>query len=215
MRIRTGMGKITRIMSSRGTGLSSRRSSVLASSKSRRRGTVFRMEAPNASGGQSARVTRSGYESLQSAAASLLQQTGLLAEAVDVGEKNATTMAAKVVADFNDTMKYLKQSSGVLNDFYRQSLKETVLGQKKTLEEIGVKVASDGTLSLDKEKFAGAVAEKVKTALGSAGDFARRVKAVASRAVDNARANVESLASQYTAAGRLASSYLSKYSFRG
>ena len=169
----------------------------------------------NASSIQSTRLARGSYERLQKASASLVEQAGLLGEKVDTGGKEFTDTAAKVVTDFNDTLKCLKQSSGVLNDYYRQSLKETVTGQKKELEAIGISVAADGSLSLDKEKLAGADAEKVKTMLGASSAFVKRISAVASRAADNARASAESISSQYTAAGGLASSYLSRYNFRG
>ena len=119
------------------------------------------------------------------------------------------------MTDFNDTLKCLKKSSGVLNDFYRQSMKESVMGQKKELEEIGITVGTDGSLSLNKDKLAEADAEKVKKLLGTSSTFAKRVNAVASRAADNARANAESASSRYTASGGIASSYLSRYNFRG
>ena len=74
----------------------------------------------------------------------------------------------------------------------------------------------DGSLSLNQDKLAGAEEETVKKVLGASGDFYKRVTAVASRAADNARANAESISSQYTAAGGLLTgSYLSRYNLRG
>ena len=215
VRIRTGMRRMTTQMVSttkRRAGLSSKRSSMLSSVRNRRNGilgTSSRMGMVNANTIQSSRLARSSYERLQKASASLVEQAGLLAEQADTGEKALTD------TDFNDTLKCLKQTTGVLNDYYRQSLKETVTGQKKELESIGITVATDGSLSLDKEKLAGADEEKVKKLLGTSSVFVKRISAVASRAADNARASMESASSQYTASGRLASSYLSRYNFRG
>ena len=120
-----------------------------------------------------------------------------------------------MVSDFNSTLKYLRQNSGVLNEYYRQSLKETAATNKKELEEIGISVSNDGSLTLNQEKLAEADEDKVRKMLGTDSDFIKRINAVASRAADNARANAESVSSQYNAAGGLASSYLSKYNFRG
>lgn len=221
VRIRTGMRRMTTQMVSttkRRAGLSSRRSSMLSSVRNRRSGnlgTSYRMGMMNANTIQSSRLARSSYERLQKASSSLVEQAGLLAEKADTGGKALTDTAAKVVTDFNDTLKCLKQATGVLNDYYRQSLKETVTGQKKELEAIGITVATDGSLSLDKEKLAEADEEKVKKLLGTSSAFVKRISAVASRAADNARASMESASSQYTASGGLASSYLSRYNFKG
>ncbi len=221
VRIRTGMRRFTTQMVSttkRRAGLSSRRSSMLSSVRSKRSGvlgTSSWMDVMNKNSVQSSRLARANYERLQKASDSLVEQTGLLAEKADMGEKGLTDAAAKVVTDFNDTLKCLKQTSGVLNDYYRQSMKETVMGQKRELEVIGITVGTDGSLSLNKDKLAEADAEKVKNLLGTSSVFAKRVNAVASRAADNARANAQSVSSQYTASGRLANSYLSRYNFRG
>ncbi len=218
MRIRTGMRRATTQMlnaATRRTGLSSRRSSLLSSVRSRRTGLSSRLDAMNASSPQSSRIARSNYEKLQKSADSLVNQAQLLAEKVDTGGKSIGTTAAGMVSDFNSTLKYLRQNSGVLNEYYRQSLKETAATNKKELEEIGISVSNDGSLTLNKEKLAEADEDKVRKMLGTDSDFIKRINAVASRAADNARANAESVSSQYNAAGGLASSYLSKYNFRG
>lgn len=221
VRIRTGMRRATTqmvSMSKRRAGLSSRRSSMLSSVRNKRSGIQTGsswMDVMNANSVQSTRLARGSHERLQKASSSLVEQTGLLAEKADAGEKGLTDTASKVVTEFNDTLKCLKQASGVLNDYYRQSMKETVMGQKRELEAIGITVGTDGSLSLNKEKLAEADGEKVKTLLGTSSIFAKRVNAVASRAADNARASAESVSSRYTASGGLASSYLSRYNFRG
>lgn len=220
MRIRTGIRRTTTQMlnhSRRRTSLSaSRRSSLLSAARNNsglqnsRLGMMM-----NANSVQSARLLRSNYEKLEKSATSLKEQTKLLAEKADVGGKDLTGTAANVVQHYNDTMEGLRKSSGILNDYYRQTMKEIASSNKDKLEEIGITVRKDGTLSLNKDKLAEADAEKVKEALGASGDFAKRMQAVASRAADNAAVSATNAASQYTSSGALTNSYLSRYNFRG
>lgn len=220
MRIRTGIRRTTTQMlnhSRRRTSISaSRRSSLLSAARNNsglqnsRLGMMM-----NANSVQSARLLRSNYEKLEKSATSLKEQTKLLAEKADVGGKDLTGTAANVVQHYNDTMEGLRKSSGILNDYYRQTMKEIASSNKDKLEEIGITVRKDGTLSLNKDKLAEADAEKVKAALGASGDFAKRMQAVASRAADNAAVSATNAASQYTSSGALTNSYLSRYNFRG
>lgn len=219
MRIRTGLRRTTTQMlnhSRRKSGLSaSRRSSLLSSVRNRNSGlTDTRFGMMNANSVQSARLLRSSYQKLERSATSLEDQTKLLAEKADVGGKDLTGTAAQVAQHFNDTLDGLKQSSGILNDYYRQTMKEIATTNKSALADIGITVRTDGTLSVDKEKLAEADQEKVKKALGAESDFAKRMEAVASRVADNAAAGATSAASQYNASGNLTNSYLSRYNFR-
>lgn len=217
MRIRTGMRRMTTNMlnsSRRKAGLPSRRSALLSSVQNKRTG-LSRMDMLNASSAQSSRLARVNYDKLQKSSRSLAEDLSLLGEKVETEGKDITGTAANMVGNFNDTMKYLKQISGVLNDYYRQSMKETVTSSREELEEIGITVGADGTLSLNKDKLAEADGEKVKKMLGASGDFARRINAIASRVSDNAKVNMESASSQYNASGGLSNSYFSRYNFRG
>ena len=216
MRIRTGFNAARRMTTQmlnsrkRKTGLSSAKNSNLSNRLSNSRLTSL-----NASSAQSAQLARIGYERLQKSANALMQGAKLMGEKVDTGAGDVSAAAEDLVKNYNETMKYLRESSGVLNDFYRQSLKETVLTNRTELEEIGFTVGSDGLLALNKEKLAAADDDKVKRLLGASGDLTGRISAVASRAADNARVNAENVSSKYNASGSLASSYLSKYNFWG
>lgn len=225
MRIRSGLRRTTTQMlnhSRRKAGLStSRRSSLLSAARNQVPGLKdTRLGMLNANSIQSARLARSNYQKLERSATSLEEQTKLLAERADAGiaggkSENLTGTAANVVQHFNDTLDGLKQASGILNDYYRQAMKEIATTNKSALAEIGITVKTDGSLSLNKEKLAEADQEKVKKALGAESDFAKRVATVASRAADNATAGAASAASQYNSSGNLANSYLSRYNFRG
>ena len=222
MRIRTGLKRTTTQMlnhSRRKAGLTtSRRSSLLSAARNQTPGLKnTRLGMLNANSIQSARLTRSNYQKLERSADSLVEQTKLLAERADAGGKpeNLANTAANVVQHFNYTLDGLKQASGILNEYYRQAMKEIVVTNKSALAEIGIAVGADGSLSLDKEKFESADEEKLKGLLGSEGIFVKRVGIVASRVVDNAMASVESSSSRYNASGYLTNSYLSKYNYRG
>lgn len=225
MRIRTGLRRTTTQMlnhSRRKASLStSRRGSLLSAARNQSPGLLgSRMGMLNASNIQSARLTKSNYQKLERSATSLVEQMKLLAERADVDStdskpENLTNTAANVVQHFNDTLDGLKKTSGILNDYYRQAMKEIVTTNKSALAEIGIAVKADGSLSLNKEKLAEADQEKVKKALGGESDFAKRLTTVASRAADNAKAGVASASSQYNSSGYLANSYLSRYNFRG
>ena len=109
----------------------------------------------------------------------------------------------------------MKKTSGILNNYYHQTMREIATTNKSALAEIGITVRTDGTLSVNKEKLAEADQEKIKKVLGGESDFAKRMDAVASRVADNAAAGAASAASQYNSSGYLANSYLSRYNFRG
>nr|WP_300842387.1 hypothetical protein [uncultured Acetatifactor sp.] len=216
MRIRAGMRRMTTNMlssSRRKAGLSARKSPFLSTLQNKK--GLSGLALLNANSVQSARLARSSYDNLQRSSKSLAEELSLLGEKVDLGGKDITATASNMVGDYNDTMKYLKQISGVLNDYYRQTLKETVTGSKEELEEIGITVGTDGSLSLNKGKLAEADEEKVKKLLGASSDFVKRINAVASRVSDNAKANMESASSRYNASGGLSNSYFSRYNFRG
>lgn len=220
MRIRTGIRRTTTQMlnhSRRKTNLSSSRRNSLLSALGNQNSRLAssRLNPSNISSIQTTRLQKSNYEKLERSATSLMEQTKLLAEKADAGGKDLSSTAAQMVSDFNNTLDYLRGASGILNDYYRQSMKEIAATNKSGLAEVGITVRADGTLSLDKDKLASADAEKVKSVLGASGDFAKRMDTIASRTADNAKASAASVASQYTSSGALSSSYLSRYNFRG
>ncbi len=193
MRIRTGMRRMTTQMlsnSRRRAGLSTRKSPLLSSVQNTGTSRLNMLQANSIQGN---RLLRIDYENLRKSADSLGYRAELLAEKVDKEEKDVTSTVESLVEDFNDTMKYLKKSSGVLNDYYRQTLRETALTNKTALGEVGIVVGTDGTLSLDRDKLAGADQEQVKKILGSSSDFIKRVSTVADRAADNASASAENV----------------------
>lgn len=201
MRIRSMGTRITsqRLRASkRKAGMPARSSSLL--SRLGKAGGTSRLSALNASSGRSALLQKSGYAKLEKAADSL---TDAVAKVMDRAERGAALGAEtqNLVNGFNDTLKLLKQSDGVLNNYYRQSLKELSTGNKNALEKIGITVAADGTLSLNAKKLERADGEEVKKLLGADGAFVKRAEFVASRVSDNAAASEQSISGRYNASG--------------
>lgn len=198
--------------SKRKAGLSAGRSSLF--SRLGQRGGTSRLSAPGAASSRSAQLKKSSYAKLEKSADALADAVSkLMAKTEDGTELGGE--AEKLAEEFNGTLKLLKQADGMLNEYYRQSLKEISTNSRNVLEEIGITVAADGTLSVNKEKLGSADGEKVKRLLGSNGDFAKRVGFVASRVADNAAASAQSVSGRYNAGGELVNSYLSRYNVRG
>lgn len=212
MRITTGMLKIAH----RRSGFSQKGSSLL-NYVGKKGAATSRMTSMSASAAsvRSARIERGNYEKLEKSADGLTNAISALTAKVDSGSENVVSEAASMVEKFNETLRNLKNSSGVLNQFYHQSMKDIAETNKNELAEIGITVSADGSLALNKEKLAASDGEKIGRLLGSRGDFAQRAGIVASRAADNAGVNAESASSQYNAKGSIANSYLNRYNFRG
>ncbi len=210
MRITTGMLKIAH----RRSGFSQKGSSLL-NYVGKKGAAASRLSAMNASATsvRSARMERCNYERLEKSAEGLTSAMSALTAKVDGGSGNVVSEAASVVEKFNETLRDLKNSSGVLNQFYHQSMKDVSETNKSELAEIGITVSADGSLALNKEKLAAADREKIGKLLGSKGDFAQRAGFVASRAADNAGVNAESVSSRYDSRGSIANSYMSRYHF--
>lgn len=197
-------------------GLPAGSGSLLDYVRQNRSGGSSRLSAMNTftNGVRGNRLIGSRYEKLDTTAGELADRAKLLGTAVDGEDKNIVDQAVKMADSFNETLNQLKDASGVLNQYYYQTLKETSTGNLNALEEIGIKVAADGRLSINREKLESADAEKVKALMGSQGEFLKKVSFVASRAADNAQASASSLSNRYNSRGDLSNSYLSRISYR-
>lgn len=210
MRITKGMLNMTR----RRASLQEKGSSLL-NYVGQKGGAGARLKAMDATNVRTARLEGISYNRLEKSADGLTKVVSALTAKADDGSGDISGAVASMVEKYNETLKNLKNTTGVLNHFYWQSMREVAQTNQGGLAEIGIAVASDGSLSLDKGKLAGADAEKVKGLLGSKGDFAQRAGYLSSRVADNARANAASTNSRYNSRGSVADSYLSKFNFRG
>lgn len=193
-----------------------KRASILANSAQRiKTGKGSMLSALSANNTVSSKLARSNYQKLEKSATGLTERLSYLSRKVAEGGKDISTGAKELVDYYNDILENLKENSSVLNQFYYQSLRETVAGNKKELEEVGISVSANGSLSLNKDKLAAADADKLKKVFGADSDFVKRTSVVAERVADNAKTNAQSYSNQYNAAGGLENSYLSRYNFKG
>ena len=198
------------------SGLPSGGGSLLDYVRQNRTGGSSRLSSMNAStsGVRGNRLLGSSYEKLDTSAGELADRAKVLGAGVDGEDKNIADQAEKMANSFNETLSELKGASGVLNQYYYQTMKETSTGNQNALAEIGITVAADGRLSVNREKLENADAEKVKKLLGSQGDFLKKVSFVATLVSENARASAASLSNTYNSRGDLSNSYLSRISYR-
>lgn len=120
-----------------------------------------------------------------------------------------------LVSDYNETIKALQGTGDSLHAYYRQMLGEAAGENAEALKSIGVSIAKDGTLSLDKSTMKKADMESLEKVLGVSGTFTKKTAFVASRISENAQANAQSVSSQYNGTGNVYASTVSKYDFRG
>jgi len=182
-----------------------------------RNGNVLgaRLNAMNAGNSVADKIAKNNAAKLQDSSSQLVKQTELLGEKIEKGSDQISSAAAGMVDQFNETLKNMSRVSGMLNNYYRQSMEDVAAANREGLAEIGILVASDGSLTLNKEKFESADGEKIKKMLGADGDFTKRMSYVASRVADNATASVESASSTYNSRGDIMNSYLSRFNYRG
>ncbi|MBD5548707.1 MAG: hypothetical protein HDQ97_15185 [Lachnospiraceae bacterium] len=170
-------------------------------------------------------ATKTKYEKLEKAAdqlseaASVFMATGedsLFSKASESGDNQDVYNAVEdFVGKYNSTLSALKNTSGTLNDYYSQMLKSAASDNKEALGNIGITIAKDGSLSVDKDKLKEADIDTLEKVLGNTKGFTQKAAYVADRVSDNAHTNQSSLSSQYSSTGSLYSALASKYNLYG
>lgn len=170
-------------------------------------------------------LNRTSYEKLGkkaeelSSSAEMFQEKGtdsVFEKAKESGDKQAIYKGLEnLISDYNETIKELQGTGDPLNAYYRQMLGEAASEDAEALKSIGVSIAKDGTLSLDKSTMKKADLESLEKVLGVSGTFTKKTAFVASRISENAQANAQSISSQYNGTGNVYASAASKYDFRG
>ena len=170
-------------------------------------------------------ATKTKYEKLEKAAdqlseaASVFMATGedsLFSKARESGDsQNIYNAVEDFVGKYNSTISALKNTPSTLNDYYSQMLKSAASDNKETLESIGITVAKDGSLSINKDKLKEADIDTLEKVLGNTKGFTQKAAYVASRISDNAHTNQSSLSSQYSSTGSLYSALANKYNLYG
>jgi hypothetical protein len=169
---------------------------------------------------------KNSYEQLEKSADALENSASILAseeedslfeEARQSGSTESVKKQAKeLLSNYNDMLKKLTSSDSTLNQYYRQMLQQAYSENKDTLSEIGISAGKNGYLSLDESTFDAADIDTLEQALGSDSVFTIKTGFIASHVADNAETSIESMSSQYSAAGQQLFSYTgSKYDLWG
>jgi hypothetical protein len=168
----------------------------------------------------------SSYEQLEKSANTLEESAAVFASEKDdnffTRAKEEGTMesvkkrAKEFISNYNDMMKKLGGSGSVLNDYYKQMLQKAYNENKEDLSGIGIAADRNGYLRLDEGKFDATDIDTLENVLGGDSTFTVKTGYIASRIANNAESYLESMSSQYSAAGNNYSTYLSsKYDFWG
>jgi cell division protein FtsB len=169
---------------------------------------------------------KNSYEQLEKSASALEETMAVFSSEKEdnlfaQARKDGTTESVKkqvkeFLSNYNDVMKKLGGSDSVLNAYYKQMMQEAYDESKENLSSIGIGADGNGYLSLDESKFDAADIDTLENALGGDSTFSVKTGYIASRIANNAESYLESMSSQYSAAGTNYSSYSSnKYDLWG
>ena len=95
---------------------------------------------------------KANYDKLETSADEVVKSMDKLMTA-EGGNVTASDLQS-FVDHYNEMLKSLSKTSDTLNNFYAQTVKDTVKGCQKELEQLGITMEKDGSLSFNKEKFA-------------------------------------------------------------
>ena len=164
---------------------------------------------------------KKNYEKIKEEVDNLVEQTSVFTakdrnnifEKIKEGgeKKELYNHVEKMVNSYNSTLDVLKGSGDTMNRYYSQMMRLSAAENKEALSSIGIEVSSGGKLSIDKEKLEAADIETVEKVLGESGSFMTKTEFMADKISDNAKANVESVSSQYNARGNSYTEQLSRY----
>lgn len=123
----------------------------------------------------------------------------------------------KMVEAYNATMKQLKTTGGIMNEFYQQQLKNIPAGSKESLESIGISQAKDGSLIVDEKVFRNADADTLQKVLGGENGIASKIGFLGEHINKNASENVVSASNRYGSNGAtyMEAFEANKYNFFG
>lgn len=156
---------------------------------------------------------KSAYENLDKAA------DGLKAAAEKLQKSGEETVSKEQVEEFvkkyNEMADMLDKASGKLNEYYGMMLEDAAYTNQESLKAVGITIAKDGRLQIDKDVLQSAEEDALKAVFGSDSDFLKKTAYISTRAGDNAEANVRSISSQYNAKGDDYAGSFHKYDFWG
>lgn len=175
---------------------------------------------------QGAAMAATKYEKTEKAANNLADQlqrfalsgSGNIFEKIK-GSEDKTELydgVAALAENYNRLLDAMKQNTGTMDSFYRQSLKEIASDSREALAGIGITLDGSGKMKVDGEKLKSVPGETLEKVLGSDSEFVSKLAFLVPRIADNASAAVESVSGTYLPGGGMAGDYMnSRYDFRG
>lgn len=123
---------------------------------------------------------KADYDKLETSADEVVKSMDkLLSEG---GEKVTASDLQSFVDRYNEMLKSLSKTSDTINNFYAQTVKDTVKGCQKELEQLGITMEKDGTLKFNKAQFAkfsaGLSAQTADTSVNESSEKAEAEEAV-------------------------------------
>ena len=149
--------------------------------------------------------TADAAESLRSATSALTsgRSDNLFEKARQTGSSEELfNEAKKLVEGYNSTVKNLNASQSPVNTVYRRMMESAASGNSSALQNIGITIGKDKTLSIDEDKFKSADIDTIEKALGSGSGFSSRVGLAADRAEKSALNSNMSSFDQYGSLGQ-------------
>ena len=160
-------------------------------------------------------LRKNNYAKLEDLSEKLSQSASKLAGS----DKDSIYDKAKESGDTTDnaTMKQLKTTGGIMNEFYQQQLKNIPAGSKESLESIGISQAKDGSLIVDEKVFRNADADTLQKVLGGENGIASKIGFLGEHINKNASENVVSASNRYGSNGAtyMEAFEANKYNFFG
>lgn len=155
------------------------------------------------------RVEKNAVNLAASAARLRQTQESLFDEARESGSTEKIVGEVENFAKyFNAAMTSAGSVESPLNSYYRQMLGQAAAERKDSLQAVGISVAKDGTLDIDKAKLGNAGVDQLETLFGAGSDFTKKASYIAEKLADNANASASGIASGYSANGTPYSSYM-------
>lgn len=152
-------------------------------------------------------------------AAATLQADGekdLFAQAREGGDKQKVCDSIQSFLDrYNSSIRALKNTDGVMDDFYRQMLTEAPEGWKEQLAELGITFSKDGTAKIDTDQLKASDIDRLEAAFGGRSEFVSRVNYLSTRIANYAQAGAKSYSTSYSSRGDLYTGNVnSRFDFR-
>ncbi len=161
----------------------------------------------------------SAYTKMESSNEALLDAISKLSSdslytAADGEEYDNSSLLTSVnnfVTAYNSSISNLTSTGGVLYSQYYSKLQDTFTDNAEALNKIGLSLGSDGKITIDQDTLSAALADDIKSALGSGSAYTTSVSSTLTSINGIISTALSYASSSYTSSGTLSCSLLSTY----